>query len=487
LGIRLAQTVTLMLEASVGVLRDNGFILECLFRQMAQGVPNTAAVNTISEAIFDHLMRKPSQEKLLPFIPWLSSIIPTLMGYRARGVQGLVIATPLTRARLFRIFKICLETAVNVRYPELVTHQMRGILPEWLDVYQKILLENPIGDITNLRSWDVLYLIQQVFESLPALVNTPFISVTFLGDMLTWTLRHLQAFYPAFRDMYLRNSMSPPEDTEHRDEPAHLPEIMYPAFGFISAAIRSRKAMAWFNQENTTALVEMIFKWSQMINEDEEDFLGRPELFVDLINEQEDICLRVCTFDVLRALSHAEPTVSVTLPDILLEGSSKSLRESTSDKEWKTLEASLAVLGNQAEFLTNRFERQHLHLDTLRQHLANFQPEFQSLSAGMPYLQGRLLLYAGQYVSNLSAGLANMYLDDAIDLLSLPHVTMPVRFCALEMVKRFYAAPDQHPAVLTHKVAKAREVVQRWAQPVAGAKSMNRVARDALKAIQAFY
>lgn len=88
----------------------------------------------------------------------------------------------------------------------------------------------------------------------------------YLRDFLSASLRHLQALLPTFTQYYLASSTSPPGSSE--DESVGLPHLLCPIIDFISTATRGGRAKEWFETGNLEALIESIFNYVQMTEED---------------------------------------------------------------------------------------------------------------------------------------------------------------------------------------------------------------------------
>lgn len=88
----------------------------------------------------------------------------------------------------------------------------------------------------------------------------------YLKDFLSASLHHLQVLLPTFTHFYLSSSASPPGSSE--DEPVGIPLLICPLMDFVTSATRGGKARDWFDQENLLGLIESLFNFLQMTEED---------------------------------------------------------------------------------------------------------------------------------------------------------------------------------------------------------------------------
>lgn len=101
--------------------------------------------------------------------------------------------------------------------------------------------------------------------------------VPYLPDLLNASLRHLQALYPTFVQYYIASSESPPSTSE--EEAVELAQLLCPIIDFLAAIIRGGKCKEWFSTENMGALVESVFKYTQMTDDDVSTVAGLSMLF----------------------------------------------------------------------------------------------------------------------------------------------------------------------------------------------------------------
>jgi importin-9 len=89
---------------------------------------------------------------------------------------------------------------------------------------------------------------------------------TYLKDFLSASLHHLQVLFPTFTHFYLSSSASPPGSSE--DEHIDLPHLVCPLIDFVSTVTRGGKAKEWFDSGHLPALIEAVFNYVQMTEED---------------------------------------------------------------------------------------------------------------------------------------------------------------------------------------------------------------------------
>ena len=89
---------------------------------------------------------------------------------------------------------------------------------------------------------------------------------SYLPDLLSSSLHHLQTLYPTFVHYYISSSDSVPHTSE--DEIIELPQLIVPIIDFVSNVARGGKARGWFDAQRFPALVSAIFRFTQMTEED---------------------------------------------------------------------------------------------------------------------------------------------------------------------------------------------------------------------------
>lgn len=88
----------------------------------------------------------------------------------------------------------------------------------------------------------------------------------YLNDLLASSLTHLRAYWPTFVHYYISSSSPVPNSSE--DDSIELPQLLCPIIDFISTVARGGKAKAWFSQENLTSLIDAVFNYTQMTDDD---------------------------------------------------------------------------------------------------------------------------------------------------------------------------------------------------------------------------
>lgn len=165
-----------MLRASVGLEPEQPLLNEIL--QIACGSrANFKALHCTTEALIRYLSKECSEEILLLVLPTLHKF-PNVVLNRLKGSKaffqadgpfrlldqtGQPLITPLARARLVSLLRVCVDGAAQLRYPRAVKKQMEGLIPKWVVVFKELLLDDPNKDVQE-KCWDALYLKQAIFE-----------------------------------------------------------------------------------------------------------------------------------------------------------------------------------------------------------------------------------------------------------------------------------------------------------------------------------
>jgi importin-9 len=89
---------------------------------------------------------------------------------------------------------------------------------------------------------------------------------SYLPEFLAASLNHLHVLYPTFSHYYLSATEAIPSTSE--DESIELPQLLCPVIDFLSAVIRGAKGREWLGEENILSLVESMFNYVQMTDDD---------------------------------------------------------------------------------------------------------------------------------------------------------------------------------------------------------------------------
>ena len=119
-----------------------------------------------------------------------------------------------------------------------------------------------------------------------------------MPSFLDLAVGHLNILYPTFDQYYISSSDPlPPSDD---DDQVHLSHLISSILDFTSGMVRGGKAKAWFTQEHSAELIQCVFRYAQMTDEDEETWAANANAFVvQEDDETQDYSVRVAGFDLL--------------------------------------------------------------------------------------------------------------------------------------------------------------------------------------------
>ncbi len=190
-----------------------------------------------------------------------------------------------TRARSVSVFAQCVTALFMVKdqHPQAVKEVTAQVLPVWLEAFKILLNLDPLQDVAS-DNWDGLTVRLQIFKviffyfshhsfligchkTLEALhTSFPRALVTYIPDLLFASLNHLRALYSTFSSYYLVANETPPNTSE--EEPIELSQLICPIIDFLSSVIQSGKGRDWLSPENISTLIESVFAYVQMTDED---------------------------------------------------------------------------------------------------------------------------------------------------------------------------------------------------------------------------
>ncbi|TCD67886.1 hypothetical protein EIP91_011820 [Steccherinum ochraceum] len=489
-----ADILTLMLRASVGVEREQSLLKEILVI-MRESRVNFKVLHCTTETLINFLSKEDSEEILLLVLPSLHDL-PDVVLNRLKGSKaifqadgpfrlldltmdqtGRPLKTPLARARLVSFFRACVDRAAELGYPRAVKKQMQDIVPKWVAVFKELLLDDPNKDVHE-KCWDALYLKQAIFECLPGLIKSPFVSEKDIHTFLSCTLGHLTMLYPAFRETCVDGTARSPEITDHVN-PAEVSDAMRPALTFFVSALQADRGQGWFDEKHVKSIVDVAFKWAQLSRKEELE----PKLFVQGIRKRSTT--RDYAADTLNALLENSRTRSVTANAIVAATSNAELanREiSVSARPrsdwWRPLEASLGLLCELAYFFCSSAGRQHMHFEQLFQ----YQDIARRCSAQLPYVDATARLLMARYAPLLPDNHRNASLEGTVLSLKDDAATMPIKFSALRALQYFYKDAPQSDT-LSSRASSAEAAIRPYATQDNG---LRPVALAAMEAIESY-
>ncbi|KAL1749221.1 armadillo-type protein [Schizophyllum fasciatum] len=424
---------------------ENPELLTSLIGLLSSGSPNS--VHGAMQVFAEFIKADLSEDQILPILRELLPVLLNILG-------GTEQYGAITRARTVSVFQQCVEALFMVKdqHPQAVREATTSILPVWLEAFRVLLNIDPRQDLSK-PEWDGLLIRIQIYKTLDIIhTSFPRSMTTFLPDILSASLNHLQTIYPAFQKYYLSATESPPPSSE--DEPVHLPQLICPILDFLSSVIRGGKAKAWFENDNLPAVISAVFNYAQMTDDDEETWGNNANAFVaQEDDETQEYSVRVAGFDTLGVLMEREPAKTAAACQTLLQHTvqtSQQARDGGQDHWWRPLEAALAAIGSQSETLLDCIEDEiesgrNKPID-VEYILRDIVPSVLGLSAH-PFLQGRGFVFASQYAKLLPLQLAGQYLEAAIRVIESNEAGVPVKVSAVRAVHNFCQGADDSAMV----------------------------------------
>ncbi|KII94307.1 hypothetical protein PLICRDRAFT_50286 [Plicaturopsis crispa FD-325 SS-3] len=411
-------------------------LLSALITLLSSKSPDSVhgAMQVLTEFIKSDL----TEDQILPV---LRQLLPVLLSILGSAEQH----TPLTRSRTVSVFRQCVTALFIVKeaHPQAVKEATASVLPVWLDAFRVLLNIDPQQDVSNPNSWDGLAIRIQIFKTLDNIYTSfPRAMAPYLNDLLASSLTHLRAYWPTFVHYYISSSSPVPNSSE--DDSIELPQLLCPIIDFISTVARGGKAKAWFSQENLTSLIDAVFNYTQMTDDDEETWASDANAFVaQEDDETQQYSVRVAGFDLLGVLTDRAPaqtaaTFHSTVHNVV--SNSHQSRDAGNRDWWRPLEAALAAIGSQAEAVLDCVDDEQdagrpkpIDIEYL---LSDVVPSVLSLSE-CPFLQGRGFVFASQYAKLLPVELAGRYLEAAIHVIEDTSAGIPVKISAVKAVHNF--------------------------------------------------
>ncbi|KAH8094639.1 hypothetical protein BXZ70DRAFT_350379 [Cristinia sonorae] len=417
-------------------------------------------VNGISRVLYDYVACHPSEERLGSVLSHLDRIQSHVMGRPDKDGKK---ATSYVRAQMIKVFRACIESAVCLRFPHALEAQIRAILPSWIEILEELLFQSPNVGVDRIKSWDGFFVKQEIWESLPALVETPFIEDRRLRTFLSCAVGYLTLLYPLFRDIFVEYSAGPPEGTESDDGRVDFVEMMCAIFVFMASALRSKRTDTWWDRTTIKIVVQMIFKWTHMTSRDEEyDFKDNPMLFVAPLVYDCEYSLRRCAFDLLKAMLDSQVTMEMTASSLREEAQrslerTQPLNLTKTSEWWKPYETTLAILSSQAQWLKSSQGQQFFPPKFYQQFLESEGIDVLQLQE-LQFLQGGLILFAGTFAEFLPKRTFAAYLDTTTKCLEDPKCYWASKIASLEAIGCFYDSAA-YPDLLMLKTPEVKRVV----------------------------
>ncbi|ELU41145.1 importin-9 [Rhizoctonia solani AG-1 IA] len=356
----------------------------------------------------------------------------------------------LTRARTISVFRQCVEALYMVKeqHPSAVTEATTSVLPTWLNAFQVLLAIDPQTDVSNDDNWDGLAVRTEVYRSLS----------TFTPTILSHSLTHLNRLLPIFINYYVRADAdsAPTASSDDPDQQASLTNLASSLLDYVGSAVRTSAGRSWFETTDRALqnYIEAVAGWSQMTQDDEENWSNNPNAFVaDEDDETGLFSLRIAGFDLVMHFLDRIAVPTLRALQAVTQSAVQQIHNSNRSAEWwKPLEALLAILGTHSETILETLENEEseerpkpIHVDAM---IKEIVPQLAS-AAGMeyPFLQGRAIVFASQYASILPQDIQTQYLDAAWSVLK-SETSAPVKLSAVKAILAPRVLQDLAPLLL---------------------------------------
>ncbi|KZT44292.1 ARM repeat-containing protein [Sistotremastrum suecicum HHB10207 ss-3] len=396
------------------------------------------SIHGAMQVFADFIKADLTEDQVLPLLRQLLPVMITI-------IMSPQSHSPLTRARTVKVFRQCVESLymVQEQHPQAVKEAVANVLPSWIDAFQKLLEVDVLPEVQNTADWDALVLRVQLYKTLETLHTTfPKALASSLADLLQLSVLHLVTLLPAFTTFHLPPTESAPGCSEP-DESVSLPQLSTTILDFIAAIARGGKSKAWFaNTSNLETLIQAIFGWSQMSEDDEEEWAENANAFVAQEKDEnlEKYGPRSAGFDLIGSLIERWPSVTVKCLQAATQQAlqiSQNARQSGQDDWWRPLEASLACSAANSESITEYLEEEDgAQSFDVKNLSSEILPSLHQLSA-TPFLQGRSFVFASKFASLLSSDVAQQYFSAAIEVVESNNVGVPVKLSAVLAIKDF--------------------------------------------------
>ncbi|KAF8753686.1 ARM repeat-containing protein [Rhizoctonia solani] len=402
---------------------------------------NSDAIHGSMQVMAEFVRTDVSEDQILPI---LRQLLPVLMNILGDPVKH----AALTRARTISVFRQCVEALYMVKeqHPSAVTEATTSVLPTWLNAFQVLLAIDPQTDVSNDDNWDGLAVRTEVYRSLN-IIHTSFPKSlsTFTPTILSHSLTHLNRLLPIFINYYVRADAdsAPTASSDDPDQQASLTNLASSLLDYVGSAVRTSAGRSWFETTDRALqnYIEAVAGWSQMTQDDEENWSNNPNAFVaDEDDETGLFSLRIAGFDLVMHFLDRIAVPTLRALQAVTQSAVQQIHNSNRSAEWwKPLEALLAILGTHSETILETLENEEseerpkpIHVDSM---IKEIVPQLAS-AAEYPFLQGRAIVFASQYASILPQDIQTQYLDAAWSVLK-SETSAPVKLSAVKAIRNF--------------------------------------------------
>ncbi|GAB1526914.1 hypothetical protein RhiTH_010088 [Rhizoctonia solani] len=385
---------------------------------------NSDAIHGSMQVMAEFVRTDVSEDQILPI---LRQLLPVLMN---------ILGDP-----------VCVEALYMVKeqHPSAVTEATTSVLPTWLNAFQVLLAIDPQTDVSNDDNWDGLAVRTEVYRSLN-IIHTSFPKSlsTFTPTILSHSLTHLNRLLPIFINYYVRADAdsAPTASSDDPDQQASLTNLASSLLDYVGSAVRTSAGRSWFETTDRALqnYIEAVAGWSQMTQDDEENWSNNPNAFVaDEDDETGLFSLRIAGFDLVMHFLDRIAVPTLRALQAVTQSAVQQIHNSNRSAEWwKPLEALLAILGTHSETILETLENEEseerpkpIHVDAM---IKEIVPQLAS-AAEYPFLQGRAIVFASQYASILPQDIQTQYLDAAWSVLK-SETSAPVKLSAVKAIRK---------------------------------------------------
>ncbi|KAJ1302683.1 hypothetical protein OPQ81_002999 [Rhizoctonia solani] len=402
---------------------------------------NVDAIHGSMQVMAEFVRSDLTEDQILPILRQLLPVLMQILGDPLKHAA-------LTRARTISVFRQCVEALYMVKeqHPSAVTEATTSVLPTWLNAFQVLLAIDPQADVSSSDNWDGLAVRTEVYRALNTIhTSFPKSLSTFTPAFLGHSLTHLNRLLPSFVNHYVRADADPTPATssDDPDQQVSLTNLASSLLDYVGSAVRTSAGRSWFETTEGALqnYIEMVAGWSQMTEEDEENWTNNPNAFVaDEDDETGLFSLRVAGFDLVMHFLERIAIPTLRALQAVTQSAVQQIQNSSRTAEWwKPLEALLAVIGTHSETILETLENEEsedrekpIHIDAL---IKDIVPQLASATE-YPFLQGRAIVFASQYVSILPQDLQMQYLEAAWTVLK-SQASAPVKVSAVKATRNF--------------------------------------------------
>ncbi|OCF34393.1 hypothetical protein I316_03907 [Kwoniella heveanensis BCC8398] len=414
---------------------------------LLRGSPDS--VHGAMRVISDFVRNDLSEDQLLPVVEEVLPAVLAILGDPERH-------SPSTRAATVSVFRqtIRMLETVKEEHPQAAKSAMESLAPVWFGAFTQLLSVDAATEVQ--KSWESLSIRIEIFRTFSLFHNAfPKAIAPYLAEYIRLSVANLTSLSPLFTAFYLSSDPDAPEppsptsDVGMLDPKIDITDLSCAIFDFLTPAVRTKGAPAILLNEDRASdllqgVVAVVLEYTQVTRENEEEWMEDANAFViDEDDETEQYGIRTSAYDLIGSLMDKWPQ---PVAFVLQERVQRKVQESAELKSaggsdwWKLLESALALIGGVSDDLRNVLDEDEA---AARAPSFDVQYLFDQVIPGLlgqsdtPFLQGRAFVFASQFASLLSDGLASQYLGAAVHVLESSEVPVPVKISAVKTIKNF--------------------------------------------------